>query len=59
SKKVFKWKTAELAPGASLPIRRSVTLQHLSTRRIHAGSHSVAVQVNGAEKAAVEFEVTD
>ena len=58
SKKVFKWKTAEVAPGASVPVRRSVTLQHLSTRRIHAGTHSVAVQVNGAVKAAAQFEVT-
>ncbi|MBT8202732.1 MAG: DNA alkylation repair protein, partial [Acidimicrobiia bacterium] len=57
SKKVFKWKTAELAPGASVPIRRSVTLQHLSTRRIYAGTHAVEVQVNGAVKAAAQFEV--
>lgn len=59
STKVFKWKTAELAPGATLRIRRSVTLQHLSTRRIHSGTHSVEVQVNGKPQARLDFGVTE
>jgi hypothetical protein len=57
--KVFKWRTTELEPGASLSIRRSVTLQHLSTRRIHPGTHTVEVQINGTRKASLDFEVTD
>lgn len=58
ARKVFKWKTAELEAGARLDVKRSVTLQHLSTRRIHPGRHTVAVQVNGSRLAEADFEVT-
>ena len=58
STKVFKWKTGELDPGETWTIKRSVTLQPMSTRRIHPGIHSCEVQINGDRVARIEFEVT-
>jgi hypothetical protein len=57
STRVFKWTTAELGPGEAMDVRRSISLQQISTRRVHAGTHVVEVQVNGARKARIEFEV--
>ena len=57
--KVFKWKTAELEPGASLAVKRSVSLQQMSTRRVHPGTHAVEIQVNGTRLGRVEFEVVE
>jgi 3-methyladenine DNA glycosylase AlkC len=56
--KVFKWKTTDLADGETLPMKRSVNLQQMSTRRIYPGTHACEVQVNGARLARIEFEVT-
>lgn len=57
--KVFKWKTLELAPGEAVLVRRSLSLQQMSTRRIHPGRHSVEIQVNGARLARATFSVED
>ena len=59
STKVFKWTTTELAPGASLPMKRSVSLQQMSTRRVYPGTHTVEVQVNGTRLGRVDFEVVE
>lgn len=56
--KVFKWKTLDLAPGDIVTVRRSLSLQHMSTRRIHPGQHAVEVQVNGTRLAEATFSVT-
>ena len=56
--KVFKWKTADLAPSEEVALKRSVTLQQMSTRRIYPGTHACEVQVNGTRLARIEFEVT-
>ncbi|NNC93388.1 MAG: DNA alkylation repair protein [Acidimicrobiia bacterium] len=58
STKVFKWKSGELGPGERWPLKRSVTLQPMSTRRIHPGTHTCEVQINGDRVARIEFEVT-
>lgn len=55
--KVFRWKELEVAPGETVTIRRSVTLQQLSTRTVYPGTHVVEVQVNGERMARTEFEV--
>ena len=57
STKIYKWKTTELDPGEQLVMSRSVSLQHMSTRTIHPGTHEVEVQVNGTRLAGVTFEV--
>ena len=57
SSKVFKWKTLQVAPEEVVAIKRSVTLQQLSTRTVYPGTHVVEVQVNGERMARREFEV--
>lgn len=59
STKVFKLKTVELDLGESLEISRKITFRQLSTRRVYPGLHAVEVQVNGAVRGRLEFEVTD
>lgn len=58
SPKVFKLRTAELAPGESIEISRKITFQQLSTRRVYPGPHAVEVQVNGAVRARLHFAVS-
>jgi 3-methyladenine DNA glycosylase AlkC len=55
--KVFKWKAGELGAGERWPIKRSVTLRQMSTRRIYPGTHACEVQINGSRLARIEFEV--
>lgn len=57
SPKVFKLRTAQLAAGDSVAIRRKISLAPMSTRRIYPGIHAVEVQINGSRFGRVEFEV--
>ena len=57
SPKVFRVRTLELAPGKTVAVRRKISVQPLSTRRIYPGAHAVEVQVNGTRMGRVEFEV--
>jgi hypothetical protein len=59
SPKVFKLRTVQLEPGAAVVVRRKLSLQPLSTRRIYPGTHAVEVQINGTLMGRVEFEVVD
>lgn len=59
SRKVFKASTAELAPGESVSLRRKISLQQMSTRRVLPGPHVVEVQVNGVVHASVGFDVVE
>ena len=56
--KVFKLKNMTLAPGARHDIVRKQHLKPISTRRYHAGTHAVDVQINGVVFANVEFELS-
>ncbi len=58
SRKVFKGKVVELAPGGDLAVRRKISLMPMSTRRIFAGAHRAEVQINGVVMAEVDFQVT-
>ncbi|MCC7052310.1 MAG: DNA alkylation repair protein [Gemmatimonadaceae bacterium] len=46
--KVFKLSTIELAAGATVQLRKTVSLEDLSTRRHYPGEHRVELQMNGA-----------
>ena len=59
SRKVFKGKVVEVAPGETVEMRRKVSLQPLSTRAIFSGTHGVEVQVNGRLVERIEFEVIE
>ncbi len=59
SRKVFKGKVEDLEPGATIHLRRKISLQQMTTRRIVAGPHSVEVQVNGDVLADADFDVVE
>ena len=58
SPKVFKFKDFELGSGATEPCRRKLEMANRSTRKLHPGSHTVTVRVNGADLATAGFELT-
>jgi 3-methyladenine DNA glycosylase AlkC len=58
SRKVFAIKEGEFEPGAH-SIARSLSLADQSTRKHHPGVHSMAIIINGEEKARASFEVID
>ncbi len=53
--KVFKWTEVELASGATLTLSKKQTLRDFTTRKHHAGHHSVELQVNGVRVAQSGF----
>ncbi|WP_047690750.1 DNA alkylation repair protein [Kocuria sp. ZOR0020] len=55
--KTFKWTTMELAPGETVELTRRHSFREITTRKYHAGMHSVALQINGVEHPAVDFEL--
>jgi 3-methyladenine DNA glycosylase AlkC len=56
--KVFKFKDFELAPYSTEPCRKKLDMVVRSTRRLHPGTHSVTVRVNGADLASASFELS-
>lgn len=56
--KVFKLKSVELAPRASLHFEKTLTLADLTTRRHFPGAHRVEVLLNGRAVALGEFLLT-
>jgi 3-methyladenine DNA glycosylase AlkC len=59
SRKVFKGIVDELEAGGSLAVRRKISLQPMSTRRIFAGPHVIEAQVNGVVHATIGFDVVE
>ncbi|MCP4964953.1 MAG: DNA alkylation repair protein [bacterium] len=59
SRKVFKGKVVEVDPAEVVEIKRKISLQQMTTRRILPGPHVVQVQVNGAVLASVGFDVIE
>lgn len=59
SRKVFKGKVVELAGGASVIVRRKISLKQMTTRRIFPGGHVVEIQVNGNVLGVGQFEVVE
>ena len=58
SEKVFKWTRLSLAAGESLTLTKRQTLRDFSTRRHHAGTHRIELQVNGRRLAATTFTLS-
>lgn len=58
SRKVFKLKTFDLAPGATTGLSISQTVRDFSTRTHHAGRHKVELMLNGEVAAEGGFELT-
>jgi 3-methyladenine DNA glycosylase AlkC len=57
SPKVFKLTSADLSPGDSLPLAKSISLADLSTRRHYPGIHQVDLLINGAAIPLGQFEL--
>lgn len=55
--KVFKLKAVTLEPGASVALRKKVSLAPLTTRRHYAGRHRVEALLNGESRALGCFEL--
>ena len=59
SPKVFKLKTAELAPYATVPFRKTISLRQMRTRTHYPGEHRVEVLVNGIAFPAGMFAIEE
>ncbi|MCS6287921.1 MAG: DNA alkylation repair protein [Nitrospira sp.] len=57
--KVFKLKQVELAPREAVPVRKTLSLAQLTTRRHYPGRHAVEVVINGQAHPLGTFELTD
>ncbi len=59
SRKVFKGVVVALAASEAATLKRKINLKQMATRRIVPGPHTVEAQVNGAVRAAAEFDVVE
>lgn len=59
SPKVFKWTTLSLGPDEAAVLRKTRRIQTASTRRYHAGTHRIDLQVAGRVVASSSFELRD
>jgi len=57
SPKVFKLKTLDLDAGKSTKVRKKHSLKPVTTRTYYPGTHAIAIVVNGAVHARVDFEL--
>ena len=58
SRKVFKWKTLDLAPRAAITLTKRQVIRDFSTRRHHAGRHKIELQINGRLLAETAFTLS-
>jgi 3-methyladenine DNA glycosylase AlkC len=59
SRKVFKWTTRTLAPGATLEITKNQAMKHASIRRLFPGEHHVEILANGQSMGMAGFELVE
>ena len=57
--KVFKLTTRELSPNTVELIEKKHSFKVISTRKYYAGTHRLAIQVNGVERAEKTFELLE
>jgi uncharacterized protein YcfL len=57
--KVFKLKNIMLAANESIAITKNHSFKPITTRRYYAGTHQLAIQVNGKEVARSDFYLGD
>lgn len=58
TEKVFKWKSAVLAPKGALQLAKRHAMRPTTIRALYPGTHRISVQVNGARVASRAFELT-
>lgn len=57
--KVFKLKNIMLGANESVVITKNYSFKPITTRRYYAGSHQLAIQVNGKEVVRTDFKLVD
>ncbi|HIK14188.1 MAG TPA: DNA alkylation repair protein [Leptolyngbyaceae cyanobacterium M33_DOE_097] len=57
SPKVFKLKTVDLAPQASVQLEKRLSLVHMTTRKHYCGTHQIDVLLNGSAQPLGNFEL--
>lgn len=57
SAKVFKWSETRLAPGKPFVLSKRQTIRDFTTRKHHAGLHTVELQINGRRLAEAAFQL--
>ncbi len=57
SPKVFKHSTLDLAPGETAALKKTITLENLTTRKHYPGTHRVEVVINGRTHPLARFEL--
>ncbi len=57
SPKVFKLSTLDLAPGETAALKKTITLENLTTRKHYPGTHRVEVVINGRTHPLARFEL--
>lgn len=57
--KVFKLSTFQLGAGEARHFQRRVSFRPISTRVYYAGTHRIALQINGVEQEGATFELTE
>ncbi len=55
--KVFKWRTIELSPNASIELSKEHSFKPVTTRKYYQGLHKIAVLINGKEFESTSFEL--
>ncbi|MFA6288204.1 MAG: DNA alkylation repair protein [Opitutaceae bacterium] len=58
SVKIFKWKTLDLPPRATVTLTKHQVIRDFSTRRHHAGRHKIELQINGRRLAETAFTLS-
>jgi len=56
-KKVFKWKTLEIAKGETLILQKKHPMKRTTTRALYPGIHKVEILVNGVSVAKDGFRL--
>ena len=56
--KVFRWKDLALPTGSHREIKKTLSFRPISTRTYYAGTHRLAVQINGEIFASTDFTLT-
>jgi 3-methyladenine DNA glycosylase AlkC len=56
--KVFKLATLDIAPGAAVSVGKTLSLAQMTTRKHHAGRHTVALLLNGRPHPLGHFDLT-
>ena len=57
--KTFKLKAVELAPRASVELRKKIGLQQLTTRKHYPGIHKVEALLNGRRRSFGSFQLLE